>query len=323
VSHTLPQARRPGAVIPMRGDDSSGQIPSEILPDQAWWAHAELAAERYEELEIEVDPVDRAYWCYMNPAGRPSFTPTMLKSLRDMQRSIRRVCMQSPPNDMPLQFWILGSKAPGAFNLGGDLTLFAELIRRRDRAGLRKYTLDCIELIYNNANGLHLPLVTVALVQGEALGGGFEAALSCDVIVAERGARCGLPEILFNLFPGMGAYNLLLRRLDAQSAERMILSGRIYTAEELHKMGVIDILVEPGEGPAAVRDYITQTRRRHNAHNAVYRVRRRLNPLSYEELADIGEIWVDAALGLGEADLRKMDRLVSAQDRRKSGAKRP
>ena len=50
-------------------------------------------------------------------------------------------------------------------------------------------------------------------MQGECLGGGFEAALSSDVIVAEKSARFGFPEILFNLFPGMGAYSFLERKI--------------------------------------------------------------------------------------------------------------
>jgi DSF synthase len=56
-----------------------------------------------------------------------------------------------------------------------------------------------------------LPILTVGLVQGAALGGGFEALLSFDYVVAERDATFGLPEILFGLFPGMGAHSLLSR----------------------------------------------------------------------------------------------------------------
>ncbi len=87
------------------------------------------------------------------------------------------------------------------------------------------------------------------MVHGDALGGGFETVLSCDVVIAERGAKFGLPEVLFNLFPGMGAYSLLCRRLDGARAQKLMLSGRIYTAEELEEMGLVDLVVEPGEGP--------------------------------------------------------------------------
>jgi DSF synthase len=168
----------------------------------------------------------------------------------------------------------------------------------------------------NNAASYGLPIITIAMVQGDALGGGFEAALSCNIIVAEKRAKFGLPEVLFNLFPGMGAYSFLSRRVGAAMAEKMIISGKIYDAAELHAMGIVDILVEDGEGPAAVRSYITRNTRRHNAEQAVYQVRRRVDAIPYEELSDITKIWVEAALRLTETDLRKMERIAMAQNRR-------
>jgi enoyl-CoA hydratase/carnithine racemase len=76
---------------------------------------------------------------------------------------------------------------------------------------------------------LDLPMLTIGLVQGAALGGGFEALLSFDYIVAERDATFGLPEILFGLFPGMGAHAILSRKLGAAMADRLIVSNQTYT----------------------------------------------------------------------------------------------
>jgi DSF synthase len=59
--------------------------------------------------------------------------------------------------------------------------------------------------MYENIIHLDRDVTTIALVQGDALGGGFETALSSNVLIAERSAKLGFPEILFNLFPGMGA----------------------------------------------------------------------------------------------------------------------
>ena len=72
-------------------------------------------------------------------------------------------------------------------------------------------------------------------------------ALSSNIIVAEKGSRLGFPEILFNLFPGMGAYTLLYRKVGMKITEELITSGNTYTAEDLAKMGVVDILVPQGE----------------------------------------------------------------------------
>jgi DSF synthase len=106
----------------------------------------------------------------------------------------------------PIEYTVLASDVPGVFNLGGDLDLFLRLIEGKDRAGLVAYGKACVHVLHRNYVAHDLPITTISLVQGDCLGGGFEAALSSDILVAERHARFGFPEIVFNLFPGMGAY---------------------------------------------------------------------------------------------------------------------
>jgi DSF synthase len=278
-------------------------------------AHVQVASERYAEVEVSLDPQTRTYWCSMAPNGRPSFTQGLLRDLAAMQRSIRQLCARAGSED-PIRYFVVESRLNGIFNLGGDLELFASCIRRRDREGLLRYALACVGVVHENAVAYGQRIVTIALVQGDALGGGFEAALSCDVIIAERSAKFGFPEILFNLFPGMGAYSLLSRRLDGARAEKMILSGRIYTADELHAMGLIEQVVEDGKGQQAVREYVSRATRRHNGQSALSAARRMVQPLPLDELRAVTELWVDAALRVSDLDLRKMSRLTAAQGRR-------
>jgi len=281
--------------------------------------HVQVANEAFGELDVEFDPQDRAYWCFLRPRGSPSYTPGLLQDLIGMWDSIKRLyAAYARDGDVPIRYVVGASRIPGIFSYGGDLKLFAELIRSGNREGLERYAAACIDVLYRTATSVDLPIVTIALVQGEALGGGFESALACNVIIAEKSAKFGLPEILFNLFPGMGAYSLLARRLDAVRAEKMIMSGRIYSADELHEMGLVDVLAEDGKGEEAVREYISRQGRRHSAQRAIYRVRDRVLPLSFAELSDITKIWVDTALRLTEQDLRKMERLAAAQNRRRT-----
>ena len=278
---------------------------------------ARLSPGSYQDLEITLDLKNKIFWCYFAPHRVPNFTHRLLSDLAEIQRSIKRMFEHDATElDPPIRHIVVGSRFPRIFHMGGDLSFFADRIRAGDRAALASYAHACIEIVYGNATALELPVVTIALVQGDALGGGFEAALSCDAIIAEKSARFGLPEVLFNLFPGMGAYSLLCRKLDAARAERMILSGRVYGAAELHDMGLVDVLAEEGQGETAVRQYIARSTRHHNAHRAVCEVRRRLNPLTFEELEHVTGIWVDAALRLDEPDLRKMERLMLAQQHR-------
>ena len=164
-------------------------------------------------------------------------------------------------------------------------------------------------------HALELPMITVGLVQGQALGGGLEALLSFDHIVAERGATFGLPEIVFGLFPGMGAHTLLSRKLGTAMADRMILSNETYSAEDMYEMGLVQQLAAPGEGVEAVRTFMAKSVRKHAGLVGARRAMRVASPIGLSELRDIVSHWADSALQLCESDLKLMTRLASAQVR--------
>lgn len=274
---------------------------------------------RYENIETVLDPATKTFWCWMRPQGKPIVTHGLLNDLSDMQASFKEACAtDAQASALPFNYFVFASRSPGIFSLGGDLGHFVQCVQSGDRDTIHDYARHCVEIIHGNQRSFDLPVITMALVQGDALGGGFETALSFDMIVAEKSAKLGLPEILFNLFPGMGAYSFLSRRLDAVRARKLMLSGRIYTAEEMHEMGLVDILVEDGEGEAAIARYIAKMSPKHNAHLAINQTRRRVNPITWDELRDVVDIWVDAVFQLTEPDLRKMARLTTAQDRRLS-----
>ncbi len=270
----------------------------------------------YSEMNVVLDPNEKAAWCQFNPQSAPSFTRPLLQDMLRFKRSVATLFERAPAGEPPLKFVVGCSGIPGIYNLGGDLAYFANAIRAKDRVALTAYARECCEMVYNVYSGFDLPIIVIGLIQGDALGGGFESALSCNVLVAERRSRFGLPEILFNLFPGMGAYSLLSRRVGAIKAEEMILSGKIYSAEELHALGLIDVLAEDGHGEQAVRDWIAQNRKRHSILKAVHDVRRRVGGLTLQELFDVTDRWVDEAMALDDTSLRRMERLRAAQAKR-------
>lgn len=262
------------------------------------------------QLDVRWDPELKALWTYMTPKGRPSFNLQMLRDFDIWQNEIGRLYGDGSED---LRYLVLGSRFPGVWNFGGDLGLFSKYIRNRDRQSLVDYGRACNNILYRNMRALDLPIVTIGLVQGQALGGGFEALMSFNVIIAERSAKFGLPEIAFGLFPGMGAHAFLTRRLGAAKAEQMILSGQTYSAEEMFDLGLVHYLVEDGAGEESVRDYIAKNGRRHAGNHAVYKASREVWAVSLKELNAIVEIWADTALKLRESDLKLMERLVRAQ----------
>ena len=95
----------------------------------------------------------------------------------------------------------------------------------------------------------------------------------------------------------------------------MILSGKVYTAEEMHEMGIVTVLADPGQGEEVARAYIQSNMDRHAGHVGVYRAGRRVEPLDLSELRDIVDGWVDTAMKLTDKDLKMMRRLAAAQTR--------
>jgi len=269
----------------------------------------------YRHLLTRYDPVYGAFWLILDPKPLPCVSLELIEDLRSFHQWMNDAFRDASPTDLPMRYFIAASNRPGVFNLGGDLSLFARCVVDRDVGTLRKYARGCIETFYPYINGFNLPLTTISLVQGDALGGGLEIALGGDVLIAERSAKMGFPEVLFNLFPGMGAYNLLSRRIGMKETERMLLNGKTYRAFELHEQGVVDILAEDGKGENSVYEFIVRNAERRNSRVAIHRVRRRLFPIRFEELLDVAEIWVDAALGIGQREIRLMERLARSQER--------
>ena len=259
------------------------------------------------QISTRYDDTLKAEWIWMHATPRPCFSPEILEELQNHFLKL------SNQRDHEIHFLVQASSVPGIHSLGGDLNLFRTLILAKDRDGLFRYAEACIRNLYYMYSGLGQGITSIALVAGDALGGGFEAALATDILIAEKQTRMGFPEILFNLFPGMGAYSYLSRKIGSYHAEKMILSGEIYTAEQLHEQGVVDILAEEGKGEAAAAAYMMKESRSRNGYSAVREIRKEIHPVTYEELIKVTERWVDAALRLDERNLRMMERLVSRQ----------
>lgn len=271
----------------------------------------------YTQLTVRFDHEEGILWTFFDQEVIPCASTTFLSELRHHHEAIENSGGQLWRGDQNHQvhYSVMGSLTPGVFNLGGELSLFRELIRTKNRDALTHYGTECVNVLFPRINHFYLPLTTIGLVQGDALGGGFEGALTADIIIAERGTKMGFPEVLFNLFPGMGAYSLLARKVGPAVTEKLMLSGKMYSAEELFEMKVVDVLAEVGTGVQAVHEFVKKQERKSNAFQAIQKVRQRFNPVTYDEMMDVIHIWVNAALKLTEKDLKVMDRFVRSQEK--------
>ena len=271
----------------------------------------------YNQLEIEFDGELNTLFSWMRPAPRPCFNS--LDGRRD--HSFREVAGIASGVDQRLRapaacrLGCFRESRPRRFQSGGDLGMFIQAIMRRDRELLADYAHLCVENIHRRATGFGAQITTIALVQGKALGGGFECALASDVIVRNAAQRSRFPRYCSTSFPGMGALSFLGRRIGLKKAEDLIIERQVFTAKEMRDLGVVDELAEDGLGLETTRRLIAHRQRRSNAYRSLQLAKQGYQPLALTELQAITDVWVNAALQLETRDLRMMARLVKAQDR--------
>lgn len=264
--------------------------------------------ERFTQLSGYYEAERRTVWMMLRAQPRPCFNHALIEEIMNLSWLVRQ-------SGFAVDFWVTGSLVPEMYNVGGDLQFFVECIQNGRREALRAYARACVDCVHAASRGFDTGAITLAMVEGSALGGGFEAALAHHFVLAQRDARLGFPEIAFNLFPGMGGYSLVARRSGMKLAEELIYKGESHTAEWYEQHGLLDVLYEPGQSYVSVRTFIDTLRPKLNGVRAMLRARTRVLQLPRSELMDITEDWVDAAFCLEPKDIAYMERLVMLQNR--------
>lgn len=243
------------------------------------------------------------------------FSLPLLHELRELGQGLKAGASHWHCNGRiePVNYAVMCSGHPDYFSVGGDLRLFRTCIQNRDREALFGYSRLCLEVMHAWSSCANPDLSTISLVQGRALGGGFEAALAADYLIAEEHSTFGFPEIMFGLFPCSGAMSLLTRRMPVHQAQRLMTSGKVYTAYELHAMGLVDEVCGKGEGVRTVERHIARHLTRRAARLSVRRAVERAYPFDFAELLQVVDDWVELALRLTPNELRVMDMLISMQ----------
>ncbi|KNE26628.1 crotonase/enoyl-CoA hydratase family protein [Achromobacter spanius] len=271
--------------------------------------HPFTAAGNMKQISAFYEEGRRVMWMMLRAQPRPCFNHELIDEIMTLARAAK-------DSGLPIDFWVTGSLVPQIYNVGGDLNFFAEAIRTGKREALRAYARACVDCVHAASRGFDTGAISLAMIEGTALGGGFEAALAHHFVLAQNNARMGFPEMAFNLFPGMGGYSLVARRSGMKLAEELISTGESHTAEWFHGKGLVDTLFEPGEAYRATRTFIDVMRPKLNGMRAMLRARQRVLNLSRSELMDITEDWVEAAFSIDPKDRAYMERLVLAQNRR-------
>ena len=266
------------------------------------------------QVTVRYDAATEAIWTYANPEECPCFNLEFFQEFHEVQQDVIAYfkAYDMKPK-IPIKFFVYASQVPGVYGYGGALNGLVKAFKEKDRENLEACSKVAIKNMFLNTHNLHLPLQTIAFIEGDALGGAFQAALSFNAIIAEEQSQFGLQQIRFNMCPGIGLYSFLARKVGMNNADKIILHSRMYTAQEIHEMGAITEIAREGEGKKVVDRYMKQYRRSFKVLQTLHAAKFRYAPFEFKELEDMAALWVDSMLNLGDEDIAKLEKIAESQ----------
>lgn len=208
---------------------------------------------------------------------------------------------------------IIYSELKPGFCAGADLR---ELYRRSEAMGKTeavKGVRDFLERMHRVLNLIDAaPLTTIAAVHGVTFGGGFELALACDLIIADKMARFCFPELRLGLIPGFGGIPRLKRDLGNGVVRDLLLTGRSINATKAQQIGLVSQVVAGGEALRVARATAVQLRKFDRA--TAVAAKKFIKPIPHEELQRETEIFCELfARPAVQAGLQKFVESTDAQ----------
>jgi enoyl-CoA hydratase len=185
---------------------------------------------------------------------------------------------------------ILHSTQAAGFSAGADLRELYRRAQGMDKAAAQSGVRDFLERIHAVLNTIDaLPITTIAAVHGVTFGGGFELALVCDIIVADRMARFCFPELRLGLIPGFGGIPRLKRDLGNAAVRDLLLTGRSFNVMKAQQIGLVSQIAAEGEALRVARATASQVGKFDHATAAA--AKKFVKPIPYEELKQEIEIF--------------------------------
>ena len=211
-------------------------------------------------------------------------------------------------------FYFSGDLTKNVYSLGGDLNFFINTINEKKFNNLKDFMLTMVDLLdlgttYTKKNSL-----SVTIVNGLCLSGGFTMALAFDVIVADEEAIFGFPTAKQGLFTGIGTFELLRRKIGEEKASEILLSGKTYTAKEMFDFGLID-LITPKETALKKIEKIIENNGLNNMIEQKIKQNKLFQDITRKDFLNSVEICLDRMKLLTNKQLRVMKLMLIKQKR--------
>jgi DSF synthase len=268
------------------------------------------------QIQLEYEPSIATIWLTLPIEPLPCITPSLIQNFCEVAEALKlEHGRETPSEEQPFKFLVIRSASDRVFSLGGDLVSMADTIEGGHIDVLDRTAVGGATASFNMASGFGCCFVTISLVRGRALGGGFETARCCNLMTAEAGAVFQLPEATVGLFPANGIGTVIAPRIGYLQARQLVVDAeKIDVATALEK-GILDEVYEPGMGEAGVRSLIARLTAHHSAHVAYERTLQRQNNITLDALIAETDYWAKTVRHLSASSLARMRRVGMLQRR--------
>lgn len=241
------------------------------------------------------------------PTRKLGHAPGLRRALAEFDQFV--VALQSAGSDASVL--IIYSQLKSGFSAGGDLREMYAGLRETSPAEISAGIRDSVAQSHCRLNAIdESPLVTIAAVHGVCFGGGFELALTCDLIVADRMARFCFPELRLGLIPGGGGIPRLKRNVGNSVVRDLLLTGRSLNADKALVVGLVNQVAAEGKALELARSIANQIKKFDVA--ARIAAKRFIKPIPYDELRR--EIEIFSELFCQPAVLEGLRKFVESSD---------
>lgn len=263
----------------------------------------------YPELKTLYDEHYQSLWCFINSDEQAVMSNKLLQRIRLLQDKIAELHLQKPQYAPRYIVW---ASAHGRnFSLGLDLNYIISLVEQKNAKLLQTYLMAYFDAWYLNLINFELPIISIALLHGKAYGSGFEMGLASNFIIASHDARCGFPEIKYNLMPNISAMNILTHNVHHSEIDALVLAGKVYSASYLHQLGLIDLVTERDKLYQEAVNFIAKSHKKHATYHTMYKLTTRKNLVTYDELNEFCELWMQSMLNLSHSEICQLKRVLN------------
>nr|WP_315153501.1 crotonase/enoyl-CoA hydratase family protein [uncultured Flavobacterium sp.] len=257
-------------------------------------------------VNIEIDYQNKILWLEIGSYDELYYSYETICNFHDSLENIKNVIETEK-----LTHVFFKSPNKKVWSMGGDLEMFLNCINNNDVNQLKDYAYKCVKSVHEINNGFRTNAIVVAVVEGNAFGGGFECALSTHYIIAEEHVKFSFPESLFGTFPGMGAYSFLTRKVGFFKAEEMINSSQKWDTSEMYNLSLINHIAKTQNGIKEALELKSK-----NAFIRKNQFETVCSNLKVDELLEIVDIWIHQVMSLGTDKIDFMRKLIDAQKKR-------